>query len=76
MQKPIKNIQDIYSLAGGSTKLAAKLGLHAYTVENWRRAGIPLKYWDTLYNLYGVSPAELHSLYKRIRAATQSGSTV
>lgn len=65
---PISCLQDIFDLAGSSTKLAAQLDLHAFTVENWRRAGIPQKYWDTLFELYGILPAELYSISKKCRA--------
>lgn len=60
-------MQDIYDLAGSSTKLAAILDLHAYTVNNWKKIGIPAKYWEKLYELYGLSPAELYSLSKKCR---------
>lgn len=65
--KPVKCLHDIFELAGSSTKLAAELDLHAYTVENWRRCGIPIKYWDKMYSLYGITPGELHSVTKACR---------
>lgn len=69
MKKPITNIQDIYALAGGSTKLAAELNLHAITVEGWRRSGIPVKHWPSLIEKYDISPAELYYIYKLCRKA-------
>lgn len=65
--RPIKKLQDVFEVAGGSTKLAATLNLHAYTVENWRRAGIPMRHWDTLFDLYGITPAELFYVTKVCR---------
>lgn len=62
--KPIKYIQDLFDIAGSSTKLAAKLDVHCYTVENWRNIGVPQKYWERIYDYYGISPAELFSLSK------------
>lgn len=76
-QKKAKQVQflsDLFALAGTSTKLAAALNLHAYTVENWRRAGVPRKHWDKLHELYGVTPAELHLLSKNCRKAVKSPS--
>lgn len=63
MQKP-KNLQDIFDRAGSSTKLAAALNIHAYTAENWRRCGIPQKYWDKLKLLYGLSPDDIFNVNK------------
>lgn len=68
--KPIKYLEDVVQLAGSTTKLAAQLGLHAITVENWRRCGIPQKYWGKLYDLYGITPGELHYVWKRCREHT------
>lgn len=65
--RPIKFLQDIFELANGSTQLAAKLNLNAFTVENWRRCGIPQKYWDALYKFYGLSPGELYTVSKACR---------
>lgn len=69
-KKAISNIGDIYSLEGNSpAKLATKMGVPWWTVENFRYNGIPTKYWDKLYELYGLSPAELHSISKKCRAS-------
>jgi len=57
----------LFDLAGNSTKLAASLDLHAYTVENWRRCGVPQKYWDKIVQLYGVSVDELYTIGKNCR---------
>ena len=63
----VKCLQDVFDLAGSSSKLAAQLDLHAFTVENWRRSGIPQKYWDRLHELYGITPAELYIVSKVAR---------
>lgn len=55
---------------GNSTALAAVLQLNAWTCENWRQIGIPTKYWDKLYELYDLTPAELHTVSKRCRETT------
>lgn len=67
VNKTLKTLQDIFEIAGGSTKLAAQLDIHAYTAENWRKSGIPQKYWDTLHRLYGITPAELYVVSKNCR---------
>ncbi len=65
----IDNIGDVYALADYSPrKLGKALGVTWWTVENWRFNGIPTKYWDKLYEIYGLSPAELHSISKKCRA--------
>lgn len=74
--KSIKYLQDVMDLAGGATKLAAQLDLHAFTVENWRRCGIPQKYWDVLYKLYDLTPAELFTVSKACRARITRPSRV
>ncbi len=76
-QRPfINNLQDIFDAAGDSTKLAYALGLQTYNVEYWKRAGINQKYWDKLFELYGITPAELYSVSKRCRKAVTSPSRV
>lgn len=72
----VRCLQDIFDIAGSSTKLAAALEVHAFTAENWRRTGIPQKYWEKLYSLYGISPVELHSVYRSCRKAITAPSRV
>jgi len=55
-------IQDVYDAAGGSTQLAARLNIHAYTVENWRRSGVPIKYWSDVMEFYKITPSELYHI--------------
>lgn len=64
----INNLEDLFEASGGVTKLASSLGLEAYQVEYWRRAGINPRHWDKLYELYGLSPAELFSISKKCKA--------
>lgn len=76
-QRPfITSLQDIFDAAGSSTKLAAKLDLHAFTVENWRRCGIPQKYWDILLELYDITPAELYAVSKNCRKSVTNPSKI
>ena len=58
----IEYMQDLFALAGGSTKFAAMLDLSAWCVENWRKRGIPFKYWPTIVDKLNVSSAELYHL--------------
>lgn len=66
--KRIINIEDLFELANGCGTLASKLGVHQVTVEYMRKHGIPIKYWDKLYELYGLTPAELYSITKKCKA--------
>lgn len=68
MTHKINYVQDIFALAkGGVTEVAYKLGLHARTVEMWRKQGIPDKYWKGLDDLYGIKPYECFRLNAKIR---------
>jgi hypothetical protein len=69
-KKPIylKSMQDLYDLAGSSTRIAADLGLHQYTVDRWRISGVPNKYHEPLAKLYGATPYELYKLSQKIRS--------
>lgn len=69
MSKRVNSYEDLIELANGAGNLASKLGVHQCSVEYWRRAGgPPLKYWDKLFDLYGLTPAELYSITKKCRA--------
>ena len=67
--RQLKYLQDLIDLAGSTTKLAAQLNLHAVSVEYWRKAGVPQKYWDQLFELYGITPAELNAITRQCRKA-------
>ncbi len=68
----LNNMQDLYNLAGSSVQIAASLKLHQYTVERWKVAGIPYKYYDKLCDLYDVTPFELFKLSNKARAKSKS----
>lgn len=72
MTKRINTIEDLFELANGCAELASKLSVHQVTVEFWRRSGVPVKYWDQLFDLYGLTPAELFSITKKCRAKTKA----
>lgn len=86
MQKPshrVQFLQDVFDIAGGSAELAVALKpympnktLHAYTVENWRRSGIPQKYWGPLFELYGITPFELHQVWHNCRKQLAAPSKI
>jgi hypothetical protein len=69
-KKKIETLRDIFDLAGSSTQLAAKLNLHAFSVENWRRNGVPFKYWEPLIKMLGITPTDLHVVGKACREHT------
>lgn len=64
----ITNLEELFEAAGNPTKLANVLGLQTYQVEYWRRAGINPKHWDKLHQHYGLTPAELFSISKKVKA--------
>jgi hypothetical protein len=55
----IKNVDDIFELAGGSVHLASKLDLHQTTVLQWRKIGVPIKYWAAIIEWLKVSAQDL-----------------
>lgn len=69
--RPKKYLQDLFDLAGSSTKLAANLDLHVNTVERWRRTGIPLKHWDNICDSYNITPAELYLISRQCQEAAR-----
>lgn len=64
--KQLKTIQDLFDLAGNCQRIAADLNVHQYTVERWRKTGIPAKYHEILAELYGAFPIELYKLSQKI----------
>ena len=64
MKKRYKTIKGLIALAGSETKLAASLNCHLYVVAYWGKSGIPLKYWDAIIKLYGLTPGELYNIYQ------------
>jgi hypothetical protein len=65
MRKEIKNIQDLFDMAGGSVHLAAFLELNQYTVDRWHKNGIPRKYWASIVSKYNTSVAELFHISEK-----------
>lgn len=64
----VKKVFEIIENAGGSIKLAYELNVHQYTIERWKRFGIPPKYWSFLQKKYGVTASELLNMNEKIRA--------
>jgi hypothetical protein len=61
----IKTIDDLFDLAQGSVQLAAKLNLHQTTVIQWRKIGIPIKYWSKIMDFLKVSVEDLYRVSER-----------
>ncbi len=57
-----KNIKDLFEVAGNSTQLAASLNVQAFTVENWKRRGIPQKYFAHISKKYGISIEDIYKI--------------
>lgn len=67
----LKNIQDLFTKAGGAIKIAAFLGIHQMSVDRWQKIGISQKWWEKLIKEYDVTPAELYVISKKAKKATQ-----
>jgi len=63
----MRNITDLFKLAGGSIHIASALNINQFTVERWARSGIPIKYWDKLIKLYKVSVADLYEISRTLK---------
>ena len=62
----INSVAEFIEKAGGATALAARLHVHQFTVDRWRKNGIPMKYWEPLIETFGTTPAELYLLNNKI----------
>lgn len=58
----IKSIEDLFYNAGGSVHVAALLNVNQWTVERWRRLGIPDTYWPQLTEKLGYSKEVLAAI--------------
>lgn len=58
-----KKILALIELAGGTTPLAALCGVHAQTVENWKKSGVPLRYWAIIMKRFDLKESDLYSIY-------------
>lgn len=72
MLDSFKNIEDIFTKFNGPIYLAAALNLHQWTVERWRKTGIPQKYWNFLIKKVDITPGELLSINNRIKNRSKS----
>lgn len=65
----LKDVSDLFSRAGGSVQVAAAIDRNQYTVERWKKFGIPRKHWKILIDTYKVSAEELHAVSEKARRA-------
>lgn len=61
----IKSVDDLFELAQGSVHLASHLNVHQTTVLQWRRIGIPIRYWSRIIEWLKVTPNDLHNISER-----------
>jgi len=54
-----RTVSDIIDACGGDDALGKALGKHRTTINNWRRKGIPDRYWAKVMALTGATEAEL-----------------
>ena len=67
MVKKISTFEDLIAEAGNATKLAALMDVHAYAVLYWKNHGIPTKYWDSLSDLFSLTPGDLYEISKKCK---------
>lgn len=67
----MKTVGEFIEHIGGSLKLAAKFNIHQYTVDRWRKTGIPQKYWEALGKSYKVTPGELYVMCRNSKRVQQ-----
>lgn len=63
MTKPIKTIDDLFELAGGSVQVAALLGKNQWVVDRWKKTGIPHRHWKLLIQEYKPLGVDVHTLH-------------
>lgn len=67
MKKANNKILEIIEKCGGSLEIAYKLKLsQAYVSSKWPQRGIPLKYWEDLMLIGGLSIEELWRANKNL----------
>lgn len=65
----MKELEEIFKRLGGPTQVALDLKCHQFTIERWRKQGIPQKHWDFLLRkLKDISVADLYTINKRIKS--------
>lgn len=60
-------IQELFDRAGGAWKLAGEIGVHQWTIERWKKSGIPFKHWETLEKKYKVSANDLAEMSRKAK---------
>lgn len=60
-------IQDLFDKAGGAWKLAGELNIHQWSVERWKKNGVPYKHWDYLNKRYKVARSDLDEMSRKVR---------
>lgn len=61
----IKTVFDLLESVGGAARLAARLEIHQFTVDRWIKNGIPVKYWEQIIKLSGVSAETLYAVSRK-----------
>jgi hypothetical protein len=55
----LEKVEDLFALAGGPGRLAVAVDRHQWTVERWRKSGVPYECWVDIIRTYDVTPDEL-----------------
>ena len=64
----IKTVYDLLESLGGAARLASRLDIHQFTVDRWIKNGIPVKYWEQIIKLSGVSAETLYIISRKANA--------
>jgi len=68
MRRELKCFDDLCDFAGNGALLAGHLNVHQYTMDRWKKNGIPYKYLKQITEICNVSLAELMHLNNQIVA--------
>lgn len=63
----MKTVKDLFEKAGGSVHIASALNMNQWSIERWKKIGIPIFYWEVLKKKYGVTAEELLQMTKEAR---------
>ena len=62
-------MDELFEFFGGANAFSGKLGLHQYTVDRWKKYGIPQKYWEQIANETNLTVQDIfyisHSVVKK-----------
>ena len=67
--KTINSVEDFFAQAGGAVHIAAALDLNQWTVERWKKHGIPGRHWSKLVQTYDIAPEVIMAISNKALSA-------